>query len=94
MRTHRQPSASIRRLLADNLIRLRAARGLTQLELAAACGLSNAYISKIERELINPSLANLEALTVGLDCAPADLLIRVRAAAPRDIRRSPRGSAE
>jgi transcriptional regulator with XRE-family HTH domain len=73
---NRKPSTAMCRLLADNLIRLRTARALTQAQLAAACGLTRNYISNVEQATVNISLANLEALTVGLHCSPADLLTR------------------
>jgi transcriptional regulator with XRE-family HTH domain len=74
-RANRQPSAALRQLLADNVIRLRTARGLTQLQLAARSGLTNGYISKVEQGHRNVGLGCLEALALGLDCWPADLLI-------------------
>jgi DNA-binding Xre family transcriptional regulator len=77
MPTNRKPSTGIRLLLAENLIRLRKARGLTQMQLGAATGITTAYISKVERACMNISLANIEALTVGLDCSPIDFFSRV-----------------
>ena len=65
-------------LLADNVTRLRTARGLTQRQLAAATGLTNGYISKVEQGHKNIGLGCLEALAAGLDCGPADLLLRVQ----------------
>jgi transcriptional regulator with XRE-family HTH domain len=73
---NRKPSQEIRWRLATNLKRLREARGYTQLELARRSGLTNAYISKIEQELMNVSLANLEALANGLGCSEEDLVRR------------------
>lgn len=73
---NRKASPDIRWRLAVNLKRLREARGYTQLELARRCGLTNAYISKIEQELMNVSLANLETLAKGLECSEEDLLRR------------------
>jgi transcriptional regulator with XRE-family HTH domain len=90
---NRKPSRAIRALLADNVVRLRKARGLTQTRLAAACGVRVGYIGDIERAAVNVTLASLEVLTIGLECAPADLLIRVQGATPPNIRRSPGGSA-
>jgi transcriptional regulator with XRE-family HTH domain len=74
--TDRQPSTALRRLLADNLRRLRRARGFTQAQLARACRLPASYIGDIEQATVNITLANLEALSLGLLCAPADLLTR------------------
>jgi transcriptional regulator with XRE-family HTH domain len=66
---NRKPSQEIRWRLATNLKRLREARGYTQLELARRTGLTNAYISKIEQELMNVSLANLGMLRRRFDQA-------------------------
>ena len=73
---NRKASPEILWLLATNLRRLRKARGYTQVELARRSGLPSRYISNIEQELKNVSLANLEALAKGLDCSPADLFLR------------------
>ena len=60
-------------LLATNVKRLREARGYSQLELARRTGLTNGYISKVEQELKNVTLANLGALAIGLGCSLEDL---------------------
>ena len=60
--------------LSTNLRRLRAARGYTQRELAHLCRMSKTYVSNVEQGIANISLANLEALAVGLDCATEDLI--------------------
>ncbi len=73
VQTNRKPSSWICLRLAENLIRLRKARGLTQRQLADASGFKRYYISDVEQGRINISLANLEALTVGLHCSPVDL---------------------
>jgi transcriptional regulator with XRE-family HTH domain len=62
--------------LGTNLKRLREARGFTQLQLARRCGVTKGYVSKIEQQVLNISVANLEALCDALDCAPEDLLRR------------------
>ena len=77
---NRKASPEIRWRLATNLRRLREARGYTQLELARRTGLPNSYISKVEQELKNVTLANLEALADGLDCSLEDLFRR-----PKDL---------
>lgn len=73
---NREPSAEICNRLAYNLVRLRAARGLTQRRLGAASGLCKTYISDVEQGNVNISLANLEALASGLDCSIIVLLGR------------------
>jgi transcriptional regulator with XRE-family HTH domain len=85
MKLHRQPTTALRGVLADNVIRLRQARGWSQKQLAAACGLIKGHISKIEQASLNVSIASLEALTVGLDCLPADLLTRLKHPAPPEL---------
>ena len=77
MSENRKPSAEILWRLAANLRSLRKARGYTQLELSRRSGIPNRYISNIEQELKNISLANREALAVGLDCFEEDLLRRI-----------------
>jgi len=73
---NRKASSEILWRLATNVKRLREARGYTQQELARRCGLNKGYVSKIEQELMNVSLANLEALAYGLECSEEDLLRR------------------
>jgi ribosome-binding protein aMBF1 (putative translation factor) len=91
---NRQPTTALRLLLADNVIRLRKARGWSQEQLAAACRLTKGHISKIEQAALNVSLATLEALTVGFACLPADLLIRIHSPAPPEIPRAARAPRE
>jgi transcriptional regulator with XRE-family HTH domain len=80
MKKNRKPTSVSLWLLATNLRRLRKARGYTQIELARRSGLTNGFISKVEQELKNVTLANLEALAHGLDCSIADLFIPFRVA--------------
>ena len=70
----------MRALLADNVVRLRTARGWTQAQLAQACGLTPSKIGEIEQARLNLTLATLEALTTGLACWPTDLLLPPQAA--------------
>jgi len=76
-------------VFAENVIRLRKARGLTQPQLAARCALTKSYISKIEQATLNVSIASLEALTIGLDCWPVDLLTPIHRPAPPELPRAP-----
>jgi transcriptional regulator with XRE-family HTH domain len=77
---NRKASPEIRWLLGCNLRRLRQARGYSQVTLSRRSGLPNRYISSIEQELKNISLANLEALSLGLECSVADLFMPIRSA--------------
>jgi transcriptional regulator with XRE-family HTH domain len=72
--TNRKASKHIRYRLADNVARLRRARGFTQKELAAQCGTCKTYVGNIEQGTVNITLANLEALASGLNCTEAELL--------------------
>jgi transcriptional regulator with XRE-family HTH domain len=76
MRKHRKASPEIRRRLASNCLRLRKANGYTQHQLARLCGFPNSYISEIECETVNITLANVEALADGLDCSLHGLLMK------------------
>jgi transcriptional regulator with XRE-family HTH domain len=75
-RKNPKASSDILWRLGTNLKKLREARGFTQLQLARRCGVTKGYISKIEQQALNISVANLEALCDALDCAPVDLLRR------------------
>lgn len=73
---NRKASPEILWRLSTNLRKLRQARGYTQRELARICGFSKSYISNVEQGTVNITLANLETLALGLDCAEEDLLRR------------------
>ncbi|MDO9712540.1 helix-turn-helix domain-containing protein [Paracraurococcus lichenis] len=60
---------------AANLIRLRKAAGLTQMELAAKSGVSQSNISALELTTWEPKLSTILALAEALEVPPADLLI-------------------
>ena len=61
--------------LAERVLRTRTACGLSQNEAAERAGLSNAYLSHLERGLINsPSVATLAKLAKGLCVSPGWLL--------------------
>lgn len=73
MATRREPRFLAQRL-AESVKRIRHDLGLSQEELAAACGLHRTYVGAIERAERNPSLATLEALSSGLGIDPSDLI--------------------
>ncbi len=63
-----QLDAQMRRFdLVGQLLSLRLDAGLTQQELAARSGISQADISRCERGVGNPTRATLDALTAALD---------------------------
>ena len=74
--TNRTPIFGICCRLADNLKRYRHYRGYTQRKLANLCGLSPSYVSDVEEAAVNITLANLEALALGLRCGEDELLRR------------------
>ena len=61
-------------ILAQNLRRLRLARGWSQEELAERCGLHRTYVGAIERGERNITLETLNDLAVALDLLPAALI--------------------
>jgi transcriptional regulator with XRE-family HTH domain len=52
---------------------LRRERGLTQVQLATACGARQSTIGDIEQATVNATLATLDVLTMGLECTLVDL---------------------
>ena len=64
----------MRTLVGNNVRRRRVALAMTQEGLAARSGLSQQYISGLERGLRNPTVLTLFDLAVALECAPADLI--------------------
>jgi len=70
---------SLRLIVAQNIRKLRAEKGLSQEVFAEMCGLHRTYIGSIERTERNVSVDNLEKIASALEITPADLL------APRDL---------
>ena len=66
--------ADPRRILADNLRRLRTKTGLSQEEVAARAGLHRTYVSSIERAERNVSLINIFLLAHALGVAAKELI--------------------
>jgi len=62
-RTHKGP---LRDVLAKNMRRLRAIRGLTQEALAHDSGLNRTYLSAVERAERNVSIDNIGRIAKGL----------------------------
>ncbi|WP_350333545.1 cupin domain-containing protein [Coralliovum pocilloporae] len=60
--THSAPHA-----LGDDMRQLRKARGLTLTDLSDLCGKSVSFLSKIERDLANPSLTALQEIAAALN---------------------------
>ncbi len=70
-RTHKGP---LRDILAKNMRRLRAMRGLTQEALAFNCGINRTYLSAVERSERNVSIDNIARIAKGLKVEPWKLL--------------------
>ena len=66
----------LRRIVAQNLRRLRQDRGLTQEELAGQAGLNRNYVGMIEREENSPTVDTLEDLAKVLKVEPEEFLKR------------------
>lgn len=60
-------------IFARQLRSFRAARDVSQEQLAKLCGLSTASIQKYEDGSTSPTLANACALATALECTPDDL---------------------
>ena len=64
----------MRKLVGDNCARLRKAKGWTQEELAEASGLSQQYLSDLERGKRNPTVITVHELAQALGVTHLDLL--------------------
>jgi transcriptional regulator with XRE-family HTH domain len=65
---------NVREILADNLRRLRAERGISQEALADLAGIDRTYISSIERRVYAVSIDKLDAIARALKVEPFELL--------------------
>ena len=70
----REKKGPLRDILAKNMRRLRAARGLTQEALAYDCGINRTYLSAVERAERNVSIDNIARIVKGLKVEPWRLL--------------------
>jgi transcriptional regulator with XRE-family HTH domain len=64
----------IRKTIAANIRRLRSEQGIAQEKLALIAGVDRTMVSKIERELTNPSIDTLLKLANVLGVSVSDLL--------------------
>lgn len=62
-----QEVAEMRKRLSANIIRLRKAKGIAQERLGLEAGVDRTVVSKIERQLANPSLEVLVRLAMTLE---------------------------
>lgn len=72
----RNPSPSLKSILADNILAFRKTKGLSQEELADLCGLHRTYIGSVEREERNVTLSTLEVLAAALGVSVPELLTK------------------
>lgn len=70
------PPSDLRRVVAENVRRLRREARQSQEELAERAALHRTYVGSIERAERNLSLDNIERLALALQVEPADLLRR------------------
>ena len=63
-------------IIADNVRRLRVAKGWSQEALAEVCGYHRTYVGGIERGERNITIATLDALAGALGVEPHRLLLR------------------
>lgn len=66
----------MRRIVGENVKRLRLERGFTQEQLAERSGFSQQYLSDLERGRRNPTVVSLWELAQSLDATPTDLIAR------------------
>ncbi len=64
----------MRKLVGQNVRRLRLARNLTQEQFAEISGFSQQYLSDLERGRRNPTVVSLYELASALSASPVDLL--------------------
>jgi transcriptional regulator with XRE-family HTH domain len=72
-----------RKLVAWNLRRLRVGQRLSQEKLAADAGVDRAYMSRLERELENPTVGLLDRLAKALSAHVSEFFIEPRAGESR-----------
>jgi transcriptional regulator with XRE-family HTH domain len=71
----RSATSVYRSIVADNIKRLRLARGWSQTEFADRSELCKSYLSNVEQGHVNLTLASMEALAQGLQCSLVDILL-------------------
>ncbi len=64
----------LRQAFANNLRRLRNAKGISQEALAYEAGVNRTYLSKLEKAASYPGLEIIAKLAAVLECEPAELL--------------------
>lgn len=67
-------SVAIRVAVAENMRRVRLARGMSLRELASETGLSKALLSQLERQVANPTVSTLTKIAASLEIGFAELI--------------------
>jgi transcriptional regulator with XRE-family HTH domain len=65
----------MRKLVGRNLARLRREKGLTQERFAEVSGVTQQYVSDIERGLRNPTIVSIYNLAIALGVSHVDLVM-------------------
>ncbi len=68
----------MRRLVGKNLTRLRDERNMTQKEIAAISGISQQYLSSLERGKRNPTVITIYQISLALNVDPMEFLRRIK----------------
>ena len=71
-----------KQVVARNIRRLRVQLRLSQENLATDAGIDRTYVSRLERELENPTVAVLEKLSLALGCDIRELFDPARVGRP------------
>lgn len=77
METEYENLGDARRRVAENLRRLRKAKGLSQEEAAELANFHRTYVSQLERCVTNISIGGLERLALALGVDILDLLAKI-----------------
>lgn len=64
----------MRKLVGDNVCRIRKEHGLTQEQLSELSGLSQQYISDLERGKRNPTIVTIYELALAMEVTHVDLI--------------------
>ena len=67
-------TAKVQKRLAKKIVALRAERGWSQEECADSLEIATAYLSRLERGVVNPTLRNLIKVASGFGLDVAELL--------------------
>ena len=67
-------TVKIQKRLARNVVSLRGDRGWSQEECAATLDIATAYLSRVERAVVNVTLRNLVKIAVGFGVDVSELL--------------------